>query len=461
MQEPINTGSTEAEVPGVFDLGTWINCFLPSLIGILIFLTPLNYQGETTIPLGLMSNLLRDGIGGYMGAVTTFFFVTGALLTLIFNLGPKPVKQSFPALFQLFQTTPVWLILRLMGGIFAVMTFLQLGPEWIIGKNTGVTAYVDVAGIIFCIIGLGCLLLPFLTDFGFLEFVGTLFRKFFHRIFNLPGRATIDTLASWVGSSSIAILVTARQYETGFYSAREAAVITTNFSVVSVPFVVLTAQVAGISDLFIELYGSMILIGVICALVTPRMPPLSHFKDVYYEPVGCQIREEVTQGRSQLSWALEQALTRASRAPGPIAVLKGGLRSAADIFLTMMPAAMTFEFIALVTYHHTPILQVMTLPLVPLLELLQIPEAAAASPGVIIGLMDQFVPAIIAGTIDNKITSFVLAGLSVTQLIFFAETVVLILRSKIPITVPQLLAIFCIRTAIALPILAVLAHYLV
>jgi len=46
-------------------------------------------------------------------------------------------------------------------------------------KNTGVTAYIDVAGAIFLIIGAGCLLLPFLTDFGLLEFVGTLMRPIF------------------------------------------------------------------------------------------------------------------------------------------------------------------------------------------------------------------------------------------------------------------------------------------
>ena len=96
-----------------------------------------------------------------------------------------------------------------------------------------------------------------------------------------------------------------------------------------------------------------------------------------------------------------------------------------------------------------------------MLNLLQIPEAAAAAPGVVVGLLDQFVPALIAGTIDNQTTSFLLAGLSVTQLIFFAETAVLILRSSIPLSLGQLVAIFCLRTAIALPLMAIAANLLV
>ena len=96
-----------------------------------------------------------------------------------------------------------------------------------------------------------------------------------------------------------------------------------------------------------------------------------------------------------------------------------------------------------------------------LLEILQIPEATAAAPGLVVGLLDQFVPALIAASIDDKVTSFILAGLSVTQLVFFAETGVLILRSVIPLNTGQLIAIFFLRTAIALPILALVAHLII
>jgi len=158
---------------------------------------------------------------------------------------------------------------------------------------------------------------------------------------------------------------------------------------------------------------------------------------------------------------MNQAVSRATTAPGWGQMVKGGLSGTADLFFTMMPVSMTIEFICLVTYHYTPVFQYVTLPLVPVLNLLQIPEAAAASPGLVVGLLDQFVPALIAASIDDKVTSFVLAGLSVTQLIFFAETGVLILRSAIPLNTLQLIGIFFLRTVIALPILALVAHLVV
>ncbi len=439
----------------------YLRVVVPSAVGVALFLVPIRFGGDVTIVMGVITSMLQTLIGDRMALFTTPIFVTGALLSVAFTLGPATLKARFPYLDSVFETNAVWLTMRVIAGIGAPMTMFAVGPAWVHGAQTGGTAYVEIAGLIFLIIGVACLLLPFLTEFGLLELVGTLMRAPFKRIFNLPGRATIDTLASWVGASSVAILVTVRQYESGFYSRREAAVIATNFSVVSIPFVVLTSQVAGIGEHFVALYASMLVVGLTCAVITPHLPPLSGFADTYYEPVGRQIHEEVTNESSRLSWAVQQAVAQARTAPRFGAMFKRSLKVVFDIFFTMMPAAMTIEFVALVAYHHTPVLQTLTRPLIPLLNLLQIPEAAAAAPGVVVGLLDQFVPALIAGTIDNQTTSFLLAGLSVTQLIFFAETAVLILRSSIPLSLGQLVAIFCLRTAIALPLMAIAANLLV
>ena len=72
-------------------------------------------------------------------------------------------------------------------------------------------------------------LLPFLTDYGFMEFIGETCRGAFRKIFNLPGRSAIDAMASWLTAAVVGIIITSQQYQRGFYSAREAAVIATNF----------------------------------------------------------------------------------------------------------------------------------------------------------------------------------------------------------------------------------------
>lgn len=432
---------------------------IPSTLGVLLFLIPVNVNGTTNVLLGVIAEWINVTAGAGMRTFNAVVFISSALITPIYSFGPEAIRRRLPTLRAAFFGGPFSVAMRMVGGMVCAMTLAGVGPEWIVGTATGGTAYFSIAAIIFCLIGTGAILMPLLTDYGLLELVGTLLRRFFQRIFRLPGRSTIDALASWVGSSSIAVLVTSRQYEGGYYTAREASVIATNFSVVSLPFVFLTAQIAGIPELGGTLYVSMVAIGITCALITPRLPPLSRLPDEYYAVVGKQIHEEVAPGVSTWAWAKHEALGRAAKGLPPLPMLRSGLATTFDLFFAMMPVAMTIEFFALVVYHHTGILHFLTIPLVPLLDLLQIPEAVAAAPGLVIGFLDQFVPAVIASGISSPVTSFVLAGLSVTQLIFMAETGVLIHRSKIPLPIKSLAAIFVIRTVIALPLLTAIAHW--
>ena len=80
------------------------------------------------------------------------------------------------------------------------------------------------------------MLLPLLLNFGLLEFFGVILNKVMRPIFTLPGRSSIDCIASWLGDGSIGVLLTSKQYEDGYYSKREAAVIGTTFSAVSITF---------------------------------------------------------------------------------------------------------------------------------------------------------------------------------------------------------------------------------
>ena len=444
---------------GRFSRTTVARLLITSTIGALLFLVPFRIDGNTKVLLGVIADWINLTSGTHMRTFCAFVFISSAVFTPIYTYGPEALRRRFPALKATFLAGHAGVLMRVAGGIFCAMTLLGTGPDWVIGENTGGTAYFAIAAVIFCLVGVGAMLMPLLTDYGLLELVGTMLSKFFQRVFHLPGRSTIDALASWVGSSSIAVLVTSRQYEGGYYTAREASVIATNFSVVSVPFVFFSADVAGIPELSGTLYGAMVLIGVICALITPRLPPLSRMRDEYYEVVGRQVHEEADEGVSTWQWAKYQALLRAEQGDPPLIMLRSGLRTTFDLFFAMMPVAMTIEFVALVMYYHTPILHFLTIPLVPLLELMAIPDAVAAAPGLIIGFLDQFVPSVIAGGISSPITSFVLAGLSVTQLIFMAETGVLIHRSKIPLPIRYLAVVFVIRTSISLPILVAIAHW--
>ena len=94
-------------------------------------------------------------------------------------------------------------------------------------------------------------------------------------------------------------------------------------------------------------------------------------------------------------------------------------------------------------------------------EAMQVPEAAKAAPALLAGFADMFLPSILASSIESEFTRFVIAALSVTQLIYMSEVGAVILKSKVPLNIFELGAIFLIRTVVTFPIIVAIAHLFV
>lgn len=432
---------------------------LPSALGVALFLTPVSWDGGQQILVGILAGLFRDAFAPVMPWLICTLFVTSGVGSAVATwLQPSWLKRH-ALLRRVLVTTVPWLTLRLLGAVLSTLVALQLGPDWVIGENTGQTAYVELAGLILCIMLVANFLLPLLTDYGFLDLVGTLLEGFFQRVFGLPGRAALDAVTSWVGDSSVGALLTIKQYEQGHYTAREAAAVVTNFSAVSLPFCVVIAQLAGLLEQFVVFYLSTALCGILCALITPRLPPLARISSSRF-PEAPDPERRTQEAESIWRRAWERALVAGRQGPGPGEILRRASHTILDIYLAVLPAAMTIEFLALVVVEYSDLLTWLSLPMLPLLALLQIPDAWAVLPGTLVGLFDQFIPAIISSRIDDPVSRFVLAGLSITQLIFIAENGVLVLRSSIPLNFGQLALVFLQRTLISLPVLALIAHAL-
>src|SRR6185437_6350798 len=101
------------------------------------------------------------------------------------------------------------------------------------------------------------LLLPLLLNFGLLEFFGTMMVKVMRPLFKLPGRSSVDAFTSWIGDGTIGVLLTSKQYEDGFYTKKEAAIIGTTFSVVSITFSLVIIDTVGMAKYFPQFYGTV------------------------------------------------------------------------------------------------------------------------------------------------------------------------------------------------------------
>lgn len=413
--------------------------------------------------MGVLVDVVKVWTSQYLPAFIVGIIVLSAMVTILVVLTKPRTSdpETFSAkLLSIFVVSWPWIVLHIMGAVFACLVFFKTGPEWIWAEETGGVVLYDLTTVILVIFLFASVLLPLLTDYGLMEFIGTLLRSFFRKAFRLPGRSAIDSLASWLGSGTVGVLITVQQYQAGFYALRETAIIATSFSVVSVAFCLVVAQFSGVDHMFPQFYLTVIVSGLVAAFITSRIPPLSLKKDTYFGPVGKQIHEEVPQDTSLVRWGVQQALQRAAKAPGPLGVIKKGALNTLDIWFGLLPSVMAIGTITLALAKRTLLFKYLSYPFIPFLKLLQIPEAAKAAPAMVVGFADQFLPAILTEGIENELTRFVIAVMAVAQLIYMSEIGVLILKSKISLNLFDLFIIFVLRTIICLPIVALMAHLL-
>lgn len=433
---------------------------VPTLVGILLFLTPITYESKQTIVMAIITDFLRAPLEPILLGFIVSIVVIGAVGSGIYVAFKPDWQKMQPSLYAAFHATSGWLLIRTLAAVIGLMVYFQLGPEFIWSEATGQTVFIDIGATVFFILLVACMLMPFLTDYGFMEFVGVLLRKPFAWLFNLPGRAAIDATASLVSAASVGMLITINQYERGYYTARQSASVATNFSIVSIPFSLAIAEVAGFGHLFFTWYIVVIAACLICAVVTVRLPPLVKIPDTYYGIVGKQNHEDREPQAPLIAISFQNALLRAQKAPGPIQFLKNGWYASLDVVFGVIGPAMAITTIATILAVHTEIFNTLSLPVYYILDLINLPEARAAAPGFIVGFLDQFMPALVAKNIDSELTRFVLAGLSVTQLIYMAEVGVIILRSSLPLNLLHLAWIFALRTLIVFPVFMIAGHLL-
>ena len=439
---------------------------IPSTLGVLLFMVPILVNGAWTIAVKLLSDVINGVIGGFLPLLCALILTASAFFAVVAQGKPRFIIDS-DLLRDCFYCTPVWVIIRVAGCIFAWMTYLIADADsktgivqMIAGSDQGGVALDLISGLVI-IFAIASFLLPLLLDFGLLEFIGALLTKYMRPIFKVPGRAAVDCITSWIGDGTLGVMLTCNQYEGGYYSEREAAIISTTFSAVSITFSLVVLNQVGLMQYFGIYYLIICAVGIVCAIICPRIPPLSLKKDNYLVP-GKAMPETLPEGfSSSREYGLHLALKRVAEHKGVGEFLRSGSKNCINMWFSVLPTVMCIGTVALVIANYTVFFQLLGKPFVPLLELLQVPDAAAASSTLIVGFADMFTPSvIIAGSGAAEMTRFIVAIISVTQVLFLDEVGGLILGSKLPINLAELFIIFLERTLISLLIVCPLAHLL-
>lgn len=441
-------------------LKPFLRFLIPSVIGMILFLVPFPTDDGVTILFGIYSGWMQQTFGFILLDIVVWVTVAAAVAGAYHVIVKPDWEHSHPFLHAAASTSPGWLLLRIIGAVFGIMVLFDVGPEVFRLDDTGKAMFNDV-GIGFTIVLFpACFLMPLLTEFGSMEFFGTFVAPAFRKLFLLPGRSAVDATASFISSSNIGVLVTGQQYRRGFYTGREAACIATNFSVVSLPFALVVADVSKISHMFFPWYMTAIVACIVCAIITPRIPPLSTIADTYKDGIDRSHEHDAPADEPLLRRSYDTAIISAAKAPNPPALARSGSLMFVEQLFGVTGPMMALATLAAVVAFYSVLGEWISAPISLILSFFDVAEASRVGIGFLFGFIDQFIPAVIAGDLSSDAVRFILAGLSLCQLIYMSETGLVMLRVGLPINAWQLFLIFIIRTIIVVPVLVAAALWL-
>lgn len=445
------------------NISKFLKFFIPSLLGLFLFIIPLPFGkmfniadvSPVNIGVGFISELLKLSISNYIPTICLVIIVGSAVLSLLAKV--INIKNEF--LKNILDVPAFWLFFRVVGAVFMIMIYIGVGPGFIISEDTGHV----ILGIMPSLIALFLIagfLLPLVLDFGLMDFFGTMISKFMKTLFLVPGRASVDTLSSWLGDATLGIMITNTQYKQGFYTKKESCIIAVCFSLVSLPFSTVIADQLGFMDKFVPFYLTVCAASLACALILPRIYPLCKIKNETYNNIPYQ-EEEVSEEGGLFKQGIVNAIKRAEKAPTINTIIVNGLKNIIDIYISLIPLVLAWGTISLALAEFTPVFTWISYPIILVLELLKIPNAAEAAPAVLVGFTDMFIPSVmVSGEGFAEITKFIIGALSISQLVYMTETGAVILKSEIPLKLKDLIILFLIRTTISLLVITPIAHML-
>lgn len=448
---------TEKVLKKKYNIKDYLKFIIPSLLGILLLVFPFNYEGEATILVAALAKITKNTFSHLIPITVVFLVGITAIISLIYKIFKPKVIEDNKYFKSLFDVGSIWLLIRWIGFVFSIMIYFKKGPEFIISGNTGGLILNDLILTLFTIFLFAGFLISVLTDFGLLEYIGVLLTPVMRPLFKLPGRSSVNAIASWVGDGTIGVAMANSQYERGYYTKKEAAIIATTFSAVSITFCLVVLGQVNLQDKFGIFYLVVTLTGIITAMIMPRIYPLSKKPNTYINDNTKDRGEEIPENFTSHQWALHLAIEKAEENFDFKRFIKEGAKTVLDMWLGVLPAIITFGTIGLILAEYTKVFQYMGLPFLPIIKLLNIPYAVEMSETIMVGFADMFLPTVLAVSIPSDMTRFIIAAVSVTQLIYISEAGAVILGSSIDVNLFDLFIIFIERTLITLPIITLFA----
>ncbi|MGL5232161.1 MAG: YjiH family protein, partial [Fusobacteriaceae bacterium] len=372
-----------------------------TFIAIFIFFIPLTINDNTDITFGIIYKSIKVSLGIFGVWIGGLIIIINGLLSIYGKFFCK--NTSSPLYLYYEEDSKLHPLFYMLGSIFTLILLLNQtfpsfnGPTYIVAPNIGGTVF-SIALDVALIIPVSTLFMPFLLNYGVVDFIGSLMEPFMRPVFKVPGRSAVNAIASFVSSASVGVLITSKLYQSGVYTKKEAALIATGFSAVSVGFAYKVIETADLAEYFLPIYFIAMVISLVVSFFMARIPPLSKKESTFvngHVQTQKEIEREVIPINAMLKTGFYRAVKKAHTAPNLIEELKSGLKDSLFILPKVISLLTSVGIIAMLIATYTPLFTWIGKLFEPLLNLLLVPNASEIAASLPVGIAEMFLPVLL------------------------------------------------------------------
>lgn len=415
-----------------------------SIIGIFMFFVPITIGGKNTIPL--------DHIVTYIQKIPYYGIVYGSVMIIL-----GVVLPFINGTWNKTKTKLVFSIINILAIPFLIMAVFKVGPASLLAPNMIPFIFNKIVVPVTTIVPVGSVFLALITGYGLMEFVGVFMRPIMKPIWKTPGRSAIDAVASFVGSYSIALLITNRVYREGKYTTKEAAIIATGFSTVSATFMVIVANNLGIMNMWTTYFAVTAIVTFIVTAITARIYPLRNKSNDYYKGQKGEIEQDVK--GNKLTAALEIAKDVADEAPSLWESTKTNFIDGIKLAINMAPSLMAIGTLGLILAYFTPVFKGIGVIFYPFTLLMGLKEPMHVAMAISTSIAEMLLPVSFVTTADF-VTRFTVGVVCVSEILFFSASIPCMMATDIPLTMKDYILIWIQRVILSLVITVPIAWLL-
>lgn len=107
---------------------------IPSLVGVFLFMIPVPYKGEMTIPVAILAKWVEGNFSSVIPTISVLFMFIATVGTIVAKIAYPSFIMNSPFLRRLFDVNGLFVVARIVGTILGAMTLWQIGGMGMVRK---------------------------------------------------------------------------------------------------------------------------------------------------------------------------------------------------------------------------------------------------------------------------------------------------------------------------------------